>query len=80
MITNLWKGRTVYACVTASDPEKPEIFRLFLCTADPEEIAVQPDKQADEKNLSYHTWGMLVLGLFLLRWNIETSYYETKTF
>lgn len=80
VVTNLWKGRTVYACVTASDPEKPESFRLFLCTAELEEIAIQPEKQADEKIRSYHTWGMLVLGLFSLRWKIETSYYETKTF
>lgn len=80
VITNLWKGRTVYACVTAADPEKSGSFRLFLCTAEPEEIAVQSEEQADEKIRSYSTWGMLPLGLFSLRWNIETSYYETKTF
>lgn len=80
VITNLWKGRIVYACVTAADPEKPGSFRLFLCTAEPEGIAVQPEKQADEKIRRYSTWGMLPLGLFSLRWNIETSYYETKTF
>ena len=44
VITNLWKGRTVYACVTAADPGKPGSFRLFLCTAVPEEIAVEPEK------------------------------------
>ena len=80
VITNLWKGRTVYACVTAADPEKPSSFRLFLCTQAPEGIAIQPEKQADEKIRRYDTWGMLPLGLFSLRWNIETSYYETKTF
>ena len=80
VITNLWKGCTVYACVTATDPEKPGSFRLFLCTAAPEELAAQPEKQANEKIRRYHTWGMLPLGLFSLRWNIETSYYETKTF
>ena len=80
VITNLWKNRTVYACVTASDPEKPGSFRLFLCTAAPEGLAVHPEKQADEKIRSYNDWGMLPLGLFSLRWNIETSYYETKTF
>jgi len=80
VITNLWKGRIVYACVTAADPEKPESFRLFLCTADPGGLAVEPEKQADEKIRSYSAWGMLPLGLFSLRWNIETSYYETKTF
>lgn len=80
VITNLWKGRTVYACVTATDPEKPGSFRLFLCTVAPEGIAIEPEKQADEKIRSYGAWGMLPLGLFSLRWNIETSYYETKTF
>lgn len=80
VITNLWKGRTVYACVTATDPKKPASFRLFLCTTAPEGIAVEPEKQADEKIRRYNTWGMLPFGLFSLRWNIETSYYETKTF
>lgn len=80
VITNLWKGRTVYACVTAIDPEKPGSFRLFLCTAAPEGIAAHPEKQASKKIRSYSAWGMLPLGLFSLRWNIETSYYETKTF
>ena len=79
-ITNLWKGRIVYAFATASDPEKAGSFRLFLCTADPEGIAVEPERQADEKLRRFHAWGMLPLGLFSLRWNIETSYYETKTF
>ncbi len=80
VITNLWKRRAVYAFVTTADPEMPGSFRLFLCTAEPERIAVGPAEQADEKIRSYSTWGMLPLGLFSLRWNIETSYYETKTF
>ena len=80
VITNLWKNRTVSAFVTASDPENPRCFRLFLCTADPEGITVEPEKQTEEKIRRYHAWGMLPLGLFSLRWNIETSYYETKTF
>ena len=80
VITNLWKGRTVYACVTAAAPEKSGSFRLFLCTVAPEGIAIEPEKQVNEKIRSYSTWGMLPLGLFTLRWNIETSYYETKTF
>ncbi|MBD5459388.1 MAG: hypothetical protein HDR26_00370 [Lachnospiraceae bacterium] len=39
-----------------------------------------PEKQPDEKIRCYSAWGMLPLGLFSLQWNIETSYYETKTF
>ena len=46
----------------------------------PEGIAANPEKHAEEKIRSYSAWGMLPLGLFSLRWNIETSYYETKTF
>ena len=80
VITKLWKGRTVYACVTAVDPEKTNSFRLFLCTTAPEDIAMEPEKQADEKIRNYDAWDMLPLGLFSLRWNIETGYYETKTF
>lgn len=80
VITNLWKGRSVHAYVTASNPEKPASFRLFLCTAEPDGIAVEPERTAESKIRMYHTWNMLPLGLFTLRWNIETSYYETKTF
>lgn len=63
MITNLWKGLTVYACVTAVDPEKPDSFRLFLCTTAPEGIAVEPEKQADEKirmNIIIHSLGQTI--------------------
>lgn len=80
VITNLWKGRTVHAYVTASDPEKPGSFRLFLCTAEPEGIPRPAGGQADEKIRRYSNRGMLPPGLFSLRWNIGTSYYETKTF
>lgn len=55
VITNLWKGRTVYAFLTTTDPEKPGSFCLFLYTAEPEGIAVQPAGQADEKIRCYST-------------------------
>ena len=80
VVTSLWKGRCVYAFVTAADPENPDSFRLFLCTAQPGDIAVEPEKITDEKIRSFSRFGMLPLGLFSLRWNIGTSYYETKTF
>lgn len=80
VITNLWKGRIVYAYVTATNAQKPGTFRLFLCTIASEEIVAVPKEQASEKIRKYTTWGMLPLGLFSLRWNIETSYNETKTF
>lgn len=80
VITNLWKDRRGYAYVSATAPDKSDTFRLFLCTAIPEEICVKPEEQASEKIRNYNTWGMLPLGLFTLRWNIETSYYETNIF
>ncbi len=80
VITNLWKGHIVYAYVTAADPEKSGSYRLFLCTAAPENLCVESENLADEKIHTYSKWGMLPPGLFSLRWNIETSYYETKTF
>ncbi len=80
VITNLRKGRTVYAYVTATDPQKPGSFRLFLCTIASEEIEVRPEEQLSEKIRKYNTWDMLPLALFSLRWNIEISYNETKTF
>ena len=63
VITNLWKSRPVYACVTAADPEKPQGFRLFLYTVKPEGITVQPEKQTDEKirmNMIIHSLGQTI--------------------
>ena len=54
VITSLWKNRTVSAFVTAPDPEDPRCFRLFLCTADPEGTAAEPEKQTEEKICRYH--------------------------
>ena len=80
VITNLWKDQPVYAFVTATSLEDQSSFRLFLCTVAPEDIRFEPEKQSEEKIRRYSRWGMLPLGLYLLRWNIETSYYETKKF
>ncbi len=80
VMTNLWKGRRVHAYVTTSDPEKHSTFRLFLCTAQPEDLRVETGEHADPKIHKYGEWGMLPLGLYGTRWNHELSYYETKTF
>ncbi|MDE7351998.1 MAG: hypothetical protein K2O06_02960 [Acetatifactor sp.] len=61
--TNLRKGRTVYACLTAADPEKPGSFHLFLCAQAPEGIAVQPQEHAGEKirmNIIIHSLGQTI--------------------
>ena len=42
-------GKTLYTCVTAADPEKPNNFHLSLCTTASEGIAAEPAKQADKK-------------------------------
>lgn len=80
IITNLWKGQPVYLYVTASAPEKESSYRLFLCTINPDDIRTGPELESGKKFREYRQWGMLPLGLYSLRWNIETSYYETKTF
>lgn len=80
VITNLWKNRHVYAYVTASDPDKNSSFRLFLCTVPPEGLCVQADRHESRKIQNYSAWGMLPLGLYSIRWNIEIGYYEMKSF
>lgn len=60
---NLWKGRCVYAFVTAADLENPDSFRLFLCTAEPGDIAVEPEEITDEKirmNIIIHSLGQTI--------------------
>ncbi len=63
VITNLWKMHTVHAFVTTANPEKPGSFRLFLCMAEPERIAVGSAEQADEKirmNIIIHSLGQTI--------------------
>jgi len=81
VITNLWKDRKVYALVTF--PKKGKgTHRLFLSTIDPKEISFTQEwcNKGElcpyaEENIEY-----LPLDLYALRWNIEVSYYEGKTF
>jgi len=81
VITNLWKGKNVYALITAPKNGKGG-RRLFLCTKDPRDISFDWERSADE---TFHNYGgenvfYLPLGWYYLRWNIEVSYYEGKTF
>lgn len=81
VITNLWKDKVVYAVITA--PKKGNgSRRLFLCTVNPEEIEFDLDSCADEKNCAYgkEDRRYLPLAWYSLRWNIEISNYEGKTF
>lgn len=81
VITNLWKGRVVYALVTAPKNGKGG-RRLFLCTADPKTISFDWKNSADKTTCSYGAENIFYLPLawYGLRWDIEVSYYEGKTF
>lgn len=80
VITNLWKGKHVYAYVTATDPDNPKSFRLFLSTVPEDRICMDTEEHADKKFRRYKKCGALPVGVYSIRWNIETGYYETKTF
>lgn len=81
VITNLWKVKVVYALVTAPKNGKGS-RRLFLCTADPASIPFDWESSADKTACSYGAENIsyLPLAWYGLRWNIEVSYYEGKTF
>ena len=81
VITNLWKGKVVYALVTAPKNGKGS-RRLFLCTADPRTISFDWENSTDKTACSYGAENVFYLPLawYGLRWNIEVSYYEGKTF
>lgn len=81
VITNLWKDKVVYALVTAPKNGKGS-RRLFLCTADPGSICFDWENSADKTACSYGAENIsyLPLAWYGLRWNIEVSYYEGKTF
>lgn len=55
---------------------------MFLCTKDSREIAFDWGRNADKTIRSYGKENVLYLplGWYGLRWNIEVSYYEGKTF
>ena len=81
VITNLWKDKVVYAFVTAPKNGKGS-RRLFLCTADPRTISFDWENSSDKTTYSYGAENVFYLPLawYGLRWNIEVSYYEGKTF
>ena len=81
VITNLWKDKVVYALVTAPKNGKGS-RRLFLCTADPRTISFDWENSSDKTTYSYGAENVFYLPLawYGLRWNIEVSYYEGKTF
>ena len=81
VITNLWKDKVVYALVTAPKNGKGS-RRLFLCTANPRNSSFDWENSADKTICTYGEENVFYLPLawYGLRWNIEVSYYEGKTF
>ena len=81
VLTRLWGERVVYAFVTV--PKKGgDSRRLFFCTKKPDEITLDYSLCADERMRKYgeEDISYLPLACYQLRWNIEVSYYEGKTF
>ena len=77
--TMLFGKRSVWAIVTKG--EKSGQRRLFLCTKDPKELRFDLSL-ADEKAALFANADadFLPLTIYNLRWDIETAYYEQKTF
>lgn len=50
VITNLWKGQTVYAFVMAISQEKESSYRLFVCMIDPDDILTGPEPGAEKRS------------------------------
>ena len=81
VLTRLWKGRVVYAIVTLPKSGSGS-YRLFFCTKDPESIILDYSKCEDDAIRGYgeENKQFLPLACYSPRWNIEVSYYESKTF
>ena len=77
--TQLFGNCTVYALVTKAKEGKS--YRLFLCTRDPEEFNVDMAFfDSGAAAFAKADTNYLPLTIYALRWNIEVSYYEQKTF
>lgn len=77
--TMLFGALTVYAIVTKHKGGKS--YRLFLCTKEPHEL--QFDVSFSDESAAVFALAdtnFLPLTIYALRWNIETAFYEQKTF
>ena len=79
VLTNIFGDATVHAYVTETASGSR---RLFFCTVNPVDIhlsfAWQTDDNLNEVNSD--NVALCPLRLYAMRWNIETCYYEQKTF
>ena len=80
VMTRLFGHRVVYAIVTKT--KKGSSYRVFLCTSDPASISFNPDFVENSTAAAYAKAdpSLLPLTIYSLRWKIEVSYYEQKTF
>lgn len=81
VLTRLWGERVVYAVVTLPKSGNGS-HRLFFCTKNPESIIIDYSSCEDETIRSYgkENEKFLPVACYSPRWNIEVSYYESKTF
>ena len=81
VLTRLWGERVVYAIVTLPKSGNGS-RRLFFCTKDPESIILDYSRCEDDTIRGYggEKKQFLPLACYSPRWNIEISYYESKTF
>ena len=81
VLTRLWGERVVYAIVTLPKSGNGS-RRLFFSTKDPESIILDYSKCEDDTIRGYgeDNKKFLPLACYSPRWNIEVSYYESKTF
>jgi len=80
VMTNLFKD-SVYMTVTATDPDTAKGYRLFISTISYPNLAAlfSPDILPNNNHSARPSW-LLPLAFYSLRWNIETMFYELKSF
>lgn len=78
--TRLFGKNTVYAIVTK--PKNGSSFRLFFSTKAPEELGFDIEFSPNRTAAAYAEANaeFIPLTIYAVRWNIEVSYYEQKTF
>ena len=80
VLTNIFGDKVVFAIVTKS--KKTNSYRLFFSTTFPENFNFNIDFITSESARDYAqaNSAFLPLTIYSLRWNIEVSYYEQKSF
>ena len=82
VLTNLFGGLPIYLTVTTPDILNHKAYRVFISTAQPQQLKKQ--FRGYEKKLSHSLNGqilwLLPLFLYSFRWSIEVMFYEQKTF